>query len=558
MFLEAIVDQAGQSIQIGTLTVLIGPNNAGKSRTLQEISARYMGGSGARINILRDVVIKLPTVFDELISDLSVENHPTQSNTSFVIGMAENLTSVHREHIDLSHLKRGFEMGGINKENACRQIGRFWIGYLNPEVRINIANEGPINTPEQVPANLLAALYAAGPSVVSELEKVFSDIFSKHIFLDYGQIPNVCLRVSDTPVTPPDHPQKLHEFAKNYPKLHEQGHGYRSLVGVVLSVLLARKRCILLDEPEAFLHPFQARTLGRWLGERAKVSKAQIVIATQNPSFVNGLLSASDEVDFLRLNRMGNVTSFHRLDKKTLSEVIRSPILASQRVTEALFHSGAIVCEADTDRLFYQAVADSVNPNTSWFFLHAHNKQTIHQVVKLLRTAGIPVRAIADIDLLNDLTELRRCVESFGAPLNEDIVSLLKEVEKIIGSQPEDELLAKLKADVVELKDQLDRNQHRLGGARGALGRIAREATRWAKIKDLGISAYDGVVKNQLTKIIDNLNKVGLFLVPIGELESWLEVGKIRKNEWIVPALESIQKNGCPKQLAEFMSAVTK
>ena len=55
---------------------------------------------------------------------------------------------------------------------------------------------------------------------------------------------------------------------RQFQTLDEQGDGFRSYVGVVLSVLLSEGRTILLDEPEAFLHPMQARRLGAWLAEQ--------------------------------------------------------------------------------------------------------------------------------------------------------------------------------------------------------------------------------------------------------------------------------------------------
>lgn len=44
---------------------------------------------------------------------------------------------------------------------------------------------------------------------------------------------------------------------KPYTMLQEQGDGFRSFVGIVLSILLSKDKIILIDEPEAFLHPTQ-------------------------------------------------------------------------------------------------------------------------------------------------------------------------------------------------------------------------------------------------------------------------------------------------------------
>lgn len=49
------------------------------------------------------------------------------------------------------------------------------------------------------------------------------------------------------------------------PTLHSQGDGMRSYVGVLLHTSVGRESILLIDEPEAFLHPPQARQLGTML-----------------------------------------------------------------------------------------------------------------------------------------------------------------------------------------------------------------------------------------------------------------------------------------------------
>ncbi|WP_279462505.1 hypothetical protein [Aeromonas dhakensis] len=52
------------------------------------------------------------------------------------------------------------------------------------------------------------------------------------------------------------------------------------------------------------------------------------------------------------------------------------------------------------------------------------------------------------------------------------------------------------------------------------------------------------------------LANLGLFVVPVGELEGWIDLGDVKKNKWIVPALESLSENGAPKELEDFVASV--
>ena len=83
---------------------------------------------------------------------------------------------------------------------------------------------------------------------------------------------------------------------------------------------------------------------------------------------------------------------------------MRDPLLRSTNVLNALFHRGAIVCESDVDRSFYQEVnarllVDSAGIRDS-VFLNAQNKQTVRRLVEPLRKMGIPAVAVVDIDIL--------------------------------------------------------------------------------------------------------------------------------------------------------------
>ena len=106
--------------------------------------------------------------------------------------------------------------------------------------------------------------------------------------------------------------------------------------------------------------------------------------------------------------------------------------------------------------------------------------------------------------------------------------------------------------DISELLLQLQNNEHSLSGARGALNRIRKESTKWAVVKNNGVSALNSPYQEKTQEIIDKSIKLGLYIVPVGELEGWIDLG-VRKNRWIVPALEEIHSGRCPDNLKEFV-----
>jgi hypothetical protein len=73
-----------------------------------------------------------------------------------------------------------------------------------------------------------------------------------------------------------------------------------------------------------------------------------------------------------------------------------------------LFFEAVIVCEADSDRAFYQEINERLLAEfdnrgmNNCLFINAQNKQTVWDIVKPLRELGIPTIGIVDIDVLKE------------------------------------------------------------------------------------------------------------------------------------------------------------
>ena len=49
---------------------------------------------------------------------------------------------------------------------------------------------------------------------------------------------------------------------------------------------------------------------------------------------------------------------------------------------------------------------------------------------------------------------------------------------------------------------------------------------------------------------------MGIFVVPVGELEGWIDVDIKQKNKWIIPALNKIHSGDSPGGLKNFIKEV--
>ena len=366
------------------------------------------------------------------------------------------------------------------------------------------------------------------------------------------------MRVGNNVDSIPNDSRIAYNIANTIPKIDNQGDGYRSFAGIILGLLLCKDKIILLDEPEAFLHPAQAYFLGKWIGEHSDQFGSQLLICSHSSNFLSGLLTGTRNIEIFRLQRDGDQTTYNNLSPEVANKLVSNPILSSQRVIEGIFHKGVVVCEADADRAVYQSVAAVChNSNREILFIHAHNKQSLAIVSDVLKKTGTPVAVIADIDILRadkDLDNVYKVLS--GHALNEDIRSKREQLDIFIDELPEGEVLSRIKEEVEEFCRQLEAGSHTLDGARSALSRIKNDSSKWALLKKNGIDFLSNPIHYDTVYLIDELSKLGLFVVPVGELEGWMELGTHRKNKWIIPALEAIHYGKTPEGLKLFVGKI--
>ena len=218
-----------------------------------------------------------------------------------------------------------------------------------------------------------------------------------------------------------------------------------------------------------------------------------------------------------------------------------------------------MVCEADSDRVIYSSVSSALTQNQEILFIHAHNKQTVHIVLGLLTQANIPCCAIIDIDILNGKDDLDKVLHSLSnSSLDEESLAVVDKLSESIGNIGEEEALNSVIENVSEFLGQLKNGEHTFNGARGALNRLRKDATKWGALKSQGISVLDGDIRPDVESLLKTLKGLGVFVVPVGELEGWIDLGDKKKNKWIVPALEHLANKGAPDNLVGFIEDVMK
>lgn len=450
MRIESITLKNDQKIQLGKISILVGANNVGKSQTLRDIQQRMQNGLASKFVLLKELKFEKPASFEDLLINLKITDSPYSIENKRIVGINNNLTGQDNFEINYEYSKNRF----INEDNlnwALGNISKFKVSHLDSMTRLNLINTTQSFNPDtETPMNILQNLFTQKEN--EELLKLaFNEAFGMEVILDYSGLKDFCLRVAKTFPTIPEDPRKAYLITKEFNKIDNQGDGFRSFVGIVLSLLFSKDRIVLLDEPEAFLHPAQSRYLGKWIADNSDKLSGQLIISTHNSNFLSGLLQSDKKVDIYRLNRNDDNTTFKLIPPEATENLSKSPMLSSQRVLEAIFHKAVIVCEADTDRIVYQTVSTLHHNNQEILFVYSHNKQTLKDVASLLIATQIPVGVISDIDLLNDETDFKNLFFAVTqTDVSPELLAKRTEIAKSVDNTSEQQALDKLKENVTK------------------------------------------------------------------------------------------------------------
>lgn len=515
MKIDTIEPDTGEEFDIGSFTVLVGPNNTGKTQTLSDIHS-LLTTNNPRTTVVNDVEIEGVDGPEGILGPLNLSEHPSRENHKVVRDFGSNPQSGGNQQFREGQIENWIEHD--NMENVMNQLGQFHVFYLDASSRLEIAKSGSSHDAQNsAPTTLLQKLYESDEDIERKLRDAFKSTFGMEIRLDYSSLQTLSFRIADNFEDIPDDPREARDIMSQYRKLDDQGHGFRSFVGVVLSLLLSSHRVVLMDEPEAFLHPAQARDLGRWIADHSNEISGQVILATHDSDFLSGVLSGGSDIRILRLNRPSQEETYYQeIPPGVTEEFAEDPLLSSQRVVESVFHRGVIICEGGSDRSVYRAVGANELGYGDLLFVDALGVNSIKKISSTVGGAYTPKTAITDLDILDDHHEFRYLLESMREGLEYD-----------------------------DIQDELD--------DRRRIDDEIRDETDWQTVKSGGVNAIPESVRDLACDLIDDCKEYGLFIVPVGELEGWMDLG-VSKGRWGPEALDMISEGDCDENLAEFVS----
>ncbi|MCP4746325.1 MAG: AAA family ATPase [Desulfobacteraceae bacterium] len=481
------------SIDVMPITVFVGANNSGKSKFLVELKQFCSSGKINVNNVIIDYVELTPIPeesLQEIIDRERIEPNPGEilQNNHILLGKRGP-----RYKVTVEKFKEALKNPNVQSANTCQWYLSYKTIVLNGNNRINLVNQQNGGNLQKPPESSFQVLFS-NDIKREKARRIIHEAFNQYLVTDPTDLGRLKLRLAAR--APENHFEErgLHDEAVKYHSnampISEASDGVKAFTGIITELIAGDPSILLIDEPEAFLHPSLSFKLGKEVSEIMSKTDKRLFVSTHSPYFVMGCIQSGASVNIVRLTYKDKVPTARILPNEKILNLMRNPLLRSTGVLSGLFYDFVIVTESDTDRAFYQEINERLLTHSegrgipNCLFLNAQNKQTEKTIIKPLRELGIPVAGIVDIDVLKDGGKVwSSLLDSCSIP----------DIEKSSLEESRLRFHNKFK--------EFDKNMKRDGG-----------------INILNDSDQEG-----LQNLFSRLEKYGLFVVQKGELESWLK-----------------------------------
>lgn len=481
------------ALEPNSIVVFTGANNCGKSQILRDIENCFDESRKKMSVVVSDLSYHLCGEITQAFFDknfhINEQGHLEQNGSRNVVHKESLLHEWERKHLP-------------------RDLRSIFIKRINTEMRLSVSNSLPRDGYGATAHPIYKMMKSE--KLTQTVSSYFHQAFGMDLVVNRNMLQTVPLHVGKAPDKTHYTIQDRDEYdalIDALPQLQEQGDGMRSFASILLDTFTSEYSLTLIDEPEAFLHPPQARIMGKMLGQN-NPSNRQLIVSTHSEDFLQGILdSSNDNVTIVRINRQDNINWMSILENEEIEKLWTNPILRYSNILSGLFHEMVVVCESDYDCMFYQAVMNAlyesngeISPDV--LFTHCGGKSRTKDVVSALRAVDVPVVSICDFDLVDSSQDFKSLIEAFGKDWESIRSSGLKTVH-----------------DSFNAKKGVGVDMHSL-------------------IKSAGKACLDGDAPAAYENVESICKEMGLFVVPCGEMECFDKTINKEKKDWVYHVLE--------------------
>lgn len=497
------------------IVVFVGANNVGKSRALKDIKNDILESSSKKVIV--DEIEYQDTNFEEINMMNYFKNNFELGPNGYDIAVDVNYTYNYNEH--------NFQ----NVKSGDKHFYKVLFSFLSTESRLNMT--APISysfIKDKLSFGIMRKLERDKKSI-TKLNDILFSCFGKKIDISEGLWQGAVSKLYkfgtkdeiDKSVSADTREARcLLEVLEN---LDDQGDGIRSAVAILASLITTTHSLYLIDEPETFLHPPQARILGRNIVDLSQ--NKQCFISTHNIDLLRGMLEKDyARIKIIKINRTDNVNEFHVLDNDSIKVISNDKNLKYSNILNGLFYNTVVLCENESDCKFYSALLEKIDSDCyqNTLFCAVGGKDQFKIIIPLLNKLKIKFLVIADLDLINNRDKLKDLINSIEDNKYNQISSIHNDFLNLFESGADNQVK---KQSVIkeEILNFITDAPYMSDETASKIRQVLKNISHLKLLKNCGKSCLPaGECVQKYNQIIYFLNESNIFVVECGEIERFI------------------------------------
>lgn len=497
------------------IVVFVGANNVGKSRALKDIKNDILESSSKKVIV--DEIEYQDTNFEEINMMNYFKNNFELGPNGYDIAVDVNYTYNYNEH--------NFQ----NVKSGDKHFYKVLFSFLSTESRLNMT--APISysfIKDKLSFGIMRKLEKDKKSI-TKLNDILFSCFGKKIDISEGLWQGAVSKLYkfgtkdeiDKSVSADTREARcLLEVLEN---LDDQGDGIRSAVAILASLITTTHSLYLIDEPETFLHPPQARILGRNIVDLSQ--NKQCFISTHNIDLLRGMLEKDyARIKIIKINRTDNVNEFHVLDNDSIKVISNDKNLKYSNILNGLFYNTVVLCENESDCKFYSALLEKIDSDCyqNTLFCAVGGKDQFKIIIPLLNKLKINFLVIADLDLINNRDKLKDLINSIEDNKYNQISSIHNDFLNMFESGVDNQVK---KQSVIkeEILSFITDAPYMSDETASKIRQVLKNISHLKLLKNCGKSCLPaGECVQKYNQIIYFLNESNIFVVECGEIERFI------------------------------------
>lgn len=543
------------------IILLVGANNSGKSRTLKDIRDKILNNNKPLV-LVDDIEFTENNFSAESLISYIKENLK-KNNTGDFVFTSDDFCGYTYNSYYFNQMRDG---SFFDKKD----LYKLFYTFLSTENRLNLTKPIQLMNFQDSQAISVINKLRTDQEMITKLNSFLNNSFKKaieiddknidpqsqisHMIGDFEKIENLvnCNR------------RDFYNQKDEYEALNDQGDGIRSTVAILASLIVNTNQLYLIDEPETFLHPPQARQLGRDIGQLSRGK--QSFIATHNIDFIRGVLeSDSQRVKIIKINRIGYDNEFYCLNNESVEKIAKDKNLKYSNLLNGLFYERVILCEDESDCKFYSAILETINTEVyqSTLFCAVGGKGQFKRIIALLKELHINWYIIADLDLINsgkDVEDILNSIKSDNykevKDAHKDFLNLFKETVDSQIKKQED-----IQKSINDIFKEVKKDKYMSDETSNRIKELLKTTNSFHSLKNSGVNAIPSgdCTKNYIT-VNEYLRKNHIFLLKCGEIERLIKTISGHGIKWVDNVLETYPdiEDEIYKEAKAFMQEIVK